>query len=371
MNASLSRITLSLIFCFLFCTASFGQKTPRKEAELALQQAMADYHIPGLAFAVVKDGKVIHQGQMGFANLAWKAPVDQETVFQTASCSKLFTALLLGKLFDEKILRPDQTMGELFDSIPYYWKPITVKQLAAHQSGIWIGNVFAGKTPKEAFELAKENEMTYEPGTQSFYVSADYWILQHLIEKKTGKPFYAALKQYVLEPLGMKHTFVNNGQEDPNTHIRTADVLPKEATVYAYHGDRYQVSDMQFGATGYTSGGIYTSIEDMAKIAQTLDQGTFLTPATQALLVNGLPLKDGKKGPFGVGFVSDTYQGHKVSGHTGGPALADYIRFDDQKLTFIVLANQRGFYPLLARTLATYYIPGLQKPELPKGFVLK
>ncbi|MGV3540559.1 MAG: serine hydrolase domain-containing protein [Rufibacter sp.] len=363
-------LSVSVFLTIWACTLAVAQKNPKKEAEKALQQAMAEHHVPGVAFAVVKDGKVIHQGQMGYANLEWQAPVDKETVFQTASCSKLFTALLLGKLFDEKILLPTQTLGELLDSIPYFWKPITVQQLAAHQSGIWIGSFSKAKNSKEALEIAKKQEMNFEPGTKSFYVSSDYWILQYLIEKKTGQSFYQALKQYVLDPLGMQHTFVNNGWEDGNS-IRAADVLPKEAKIYSYYGDKYRSSDMLFGHTGYTAGGIYTSIEDMAKIAQTLDEGKFLTPATQALLVNALPLKDGSKGQFGIGFVSDQYQGHKVSGHTGGPALADYIRFDDQKLTFIVLANQRGFYPLLARTLATFYIDGLQKPELPKGVAKK
>jgi D-alanyl-D-alanine carboxypeptidase len=347
---------------FWLASPALAQK---KEAEEFLRQAMADNHIPGLAFAVVKEGKIIHQGQMGFANLEWNNPVDKQTVFQTASCSKLFCALLLGKLFDEKILLPNQTLGELLDTIPYYWKDISIQQLAAHQSGIWIADFGKARTSKEAFELAKQQRMEYEPGTRSFYVSSDYWILQYIIEKKTGKTYEEALKQYVLDPLGMQHTFVNNNDD---SHIRTHEVLPKEATVYAYNGKKYLVSDMQFGKTGYTAGGVYTSIEDMAKIAQTLDEGKFLSKSTQELLLTPLLTKDGKKGSFGIGFIAEQYQGHNVSGHSGGPALADYVRFDDLKLTFIVLSNQRGFYPYLAKTLATFYIKGLQNPELPPNF---
>ncbi len=351
----------------LMATASMAQKTLPKEADKFLREIMDREHIPGLAYAVVKDGKILHQGQYGMANLSWSVPVDKETVFQTASCSKLFTALLLGRLFDEKVLLPEQTMGELLDSIPYYWKPITLQQLAAHQSGIWIADFAKLKTTKEAFDLAKKQEMSYEPGTKSFYVSSDYWILQHIMEKKLGKPYYQILKSYVLDPLGMQHTFVNNNDD---SFIRTHAVLPKEATVYTYQNNAYKVSDMQFTGTGYTAGGVYTSILDMAKIAQALDNGKFLTPATQALLLNNLPLKTEGKGDFGVGFVSEMYQGHKTSGHSGGPALADFVRFDDQKLTFVVLTNQRGFYPYLAKKLATYYIPGLRNPNLPPNYWL-
>jgi CubicO group peptidase (beta-lactamase class C family) len=60
-------------------------------------------------------------------------------------------------LFDEKILRPDQTMGELLDSIPYYWKGITIKQLAAHQSGIWIADFSKAKPRRKPSNWPKRN----------------------------------------------------------------------------------------------------------------------------------------------------------------------------------------------------------------------
>ena len=126
------------------------------------------------------------------------------------------------------------------------------------------------------------------------------------------------------------------------------------------------VSDMQFGKTGYTAGGVYTSIEDMAKIAQTLDEGKFLTAATQKLLLTPSVLNDGKDGSFGVGLICEAYQGYKISGHSGGPALADFVRFNDQKITFIVMSNQRGFYPYLAKGLATFYLQDLKMPQVPK-----
>ncbi|WP_210463304.1 serine hydrolase domain-containing protein [Rufibacter roseolus] len=364
---TIQKIGSLLCLAMFLSTASVAQKSPQKEAEKFFREIMQREHIPGLAYAVVKDGKVVSQEQFGAANLSWNAPVDKETVFQTASCSKLFSALLLGRLFDEKILLPGQTMGELLDSIPANWKPITIQQLAAHQSGINIADFSRTKTTKEAFELAKKQEMTYEPGTKSFYVSSDYWILQYIIEKKLGKPYFEALKSYVLDPLGMQHTFVNNNDD---SQIRSHAVLPKEAAVYAYQNGSHKVSDMQFVSTGYTAGGIYTSITDMARIAQTLDDGKILTPATQALLLTNASLKTGGKGDFGIGFHIENHQGHKISGHSGGPALADFVRFDDKKTTFIVLTNLRGFYPYLAKKLATFYIPGLKNPELPPNYWL-
>ncbi|RDC62744.1 hypothetical protein AHMF7616_01338 [Adhaeribacter pallidiroseus] len=98
--------------------------------------------------------------------------------------------------------------------------------------------------------------------------------MQYLIEKK---PYFQALQSYVLQPLVIQHTFVNNNNE---SFIRTHAVLPKEAAVYAYKNNNYLVSDMPFGSTGYTAGGVHTFITDMAKISQTVDKGEFLIPAT-------------------------------------------------------------------------------------------
>ncbi|AHM60317.1 penicillin-binding protein, beta-lactamase class C [Flammeovirgaceae bacterium 311] len=363
MKQLLISVLIGYILSLPLLVAAQQTPDPKKETEKFLQEAMAKHHIPGLAFAVVKGGKIIHQGQYGKANLSWNAPVDRETAFQTASCSKLFTALLLGRLFEEKILLPEQKLEELLDSIPASWHGITVKQLASHQSGIGMADFNKATTTKEALELAKKQEMTHEPGTRSFYVSSDYWILQYLIEKQTGKPFFEVLAQYVLKPLGMQHTYVNNNDDNG---IRTHEVIPKEAAVYAYQDGSYVVSDMQFTRTGYSAGGIYTSIEDMAKIAQVLDEGKFLKPETQQLLLTPVALKGEGFGSFGIGFIAQDFQGHKVSGHSGGPALSDFVRFDKQQLTFIILTNQRGFPPYLAFTLASYYIDGIEKPVLPE-----
>ncbi len=355
---------LSLLGSLQFAVA---QPTPKPKAEVTnfVRKAMQENHIPGLAYAVVQDGKIIQQGYEGKANLAWNSPVDPETVFQTASCSKLFCGLLLGRLIDAGLLSPDQTIGELQDSIPYYWRSITIRQLAAHQSGIWIADFSKPKNTREAFALAKEQRMDYEPGTRAFYVSSDYWVLQYLLEKKLHQPYYTLLKQYVLDPLGMQHTFVNYNDD---SGIRTHEIVPKEATVYSYADNRYKISDMQFGATGYTAGGLFTSLSDFAKIAQALDKGTFLKPATQALLLTNSPLKTGGSGFAGMGYLAEVYQGHPIAGHSGGPALADFVRFTDQHLTIVVLTNQRGFYPYLAKGIATFYVPGLQMPEVPKAF---
>jgi CubicO group peptidase (beta-lactamase class C family) len=321
---------------------------------------MSENHIPGLAYAIVKDGKIIAEGQLGTANLSWNTSVDKETAFQTASCSKMFCSLLLGRLMDEGLLQPEQKLGELLDSIPESWRNITLRQLTAHQSGISMADFSKHKTTRESYIAAKDAAMEFEPGSKIGYMSSDYWILQYIIEKQLNQNYYDILNDYVLTPLNMSHTFVNNNNDN---FIRTHNVIMKEAAVYAWENNQYMVSDMQFGPTGYTAGGIYTTIEDFAKIAKALDEGVFLKPTTQKLILTSVPLNDGTPGLFGMGPVAMTYQGHNLVGHTGGPALSEFVRFNDEKYTFITLSNQRGFHPYLAQSIATFYIKDLKMPK--------
>ena len=352
------------LFLHLLATA----QTPQEKTHRFLKQKMQQDHIPGLAYAVVKDGAVLAKGVMGNASIPFNQKVTTETVFQLASASKIFCALLLGKLFDQHLLRPDQTLGELIDSVPGAWKNITVLQLAAHQSGIRMADMTNLQTSRDIVLAAQKLPMEYEPGTKAAYVSTDYWILVYLIEKVTHQRYYDALKKYVLQPLGLRHTFVSNPQTGM---ITSMDIVPQQAQEYHWHSEdsTLRISQMFFPSTAYGAGGIYSSIEDLITVAQCFDKGAFLSAATRQLIATPHMFKDGKPGPFGLSLHIDlNYQGHKLVEHSGGPALADFVRFEDEKTTVIVLTNNRGVFPYLAKSVATFYIPGLKMFEVPKDW---
>lgn len=360
--------TLLLLLCFIAPSTICHAQPKEKEVRVFLNNLMQKEHIPGLAYAVVRDGKIETIGTLGKAHIGFNQNVTKNTAFQLASCSKIYCALLLGKLFDNKFLQPNQTLDELIDSVPVEWKKITVQQLAAHQSGIKIANFSKAQNSSMAYKLAAQMPLEYEPGSRDFYVSSDYWVLQYVIEKVTGLTYFNALKKYVLEPLTLNHTYVNN----PNIgDLSDFDIIPEQAQEYHWFkkDSTLRINQMWFGATGYSAGGIYSSIENVAKTATLFDKGDFLSAKTKELITNPVMLSNGKAGSFGLGLIiTPDYQGHKLIEHSGGPALADFVRFDKEKLTFIVLTNNRGVYPYLAKALATLYIDGLEMPTLPKGY---
>lgn len=365
MNKKSNKFFSCLIGLLIF-QPLMGQKIISK-SEIFLDSVMVKEHIPGLAYAIIRNGEIQKSGIMGKANLQWNTDVTTQTVFQLASCSKIFCALLLGKLFDNAILRPGETLSEIMDSIPDSWKNITILQLAAHQSGIKIEDFSNAKTSRQALEIARRAGMDYEPGTRSAYVSSDYWVLLYVIEKITGMKYYNALKKYVLTPLNLEHTFVSNLDVDYTT---TSDIIPQQAQEYHWwkNDTTLRISEFNFYPTSYGAGGIYSSISDLAKIAEVFDKGDFISKNTRQLITNPVYLKDGKAGEFGLGLVNRNYQGHHIVEHSGGPALADFVRFEEEKLTFIVLTNNRGLYPYLSKALATFYINNLSMPAIPEDW---
>ena len=359
------KINLILSFLFIFGYAA-GQILNTK-TDSTLRSVMELEHIPGLAYAVIKDGEVIQKGTLGKASIPFNVAVTNETVFQLASCSKIYTALLLGKLFDNKILAPNTTLKEITDSIPEKWRDITILQLAAHQSGIKIANFSTTSSPKEAFELAKTMPFEFETGEKSEYRSSDYWILLYLIEKVTQMKYFQALDKYVLQPLSLNHTFVNN----PRTGMLTdLDIVPLQAQEYHWFkkDNTLKINQMWFKETDYAAGGIYSSIDDMIKIAQEFDKRNYLSESTWNLISNPLKLNNGKDGSYGLALIVRDYENHKIIEHSGGPALADFVKFEKEGYTFIVLTNNRGVYPYLAKLLASLYIPGLTRPGPPEGW---
>ncbi|MGE8426737.1 MAG: serine hydrolase domain-containing protein [Sphingobacterium sp.] len=359
------RISVAFVFLLIHQVSQpilYAQSAKEKVVQF-LSDAMKKEYIPGLAYAVIDQGTVKIKGTLGLADLTWNQAVSSQTAFQLASVSKIYTGALLARLFDKGVLAPQTTLSELIKEIPDTWKNITVLQLANHQSGIKMGNFSEAKNSDEALEIAKKQPLLFAPGESENYVSSDYWILQYIIEHVTGKSYFEALKEYVTIPLGMNHTFVDQWQSG---YVQFAEVIPQKATVYhaANNPDRYIEGFFPFVATGYAAGGLYSSLDDMVKLQCALLDSTFISRTNAVLINSGTPMKS-KMGTFGLGTMVYNYDGHKVFGHTGGPALADVCTFEKEGITVIILTNQRGFYPYLAKSVASFYIPGLSMEKPP------
>ena len=308
-------------------------------------------HLPGVALAIVDRGKITKLATYGDANLEWPAKVDAHTRFQIASATKLFTGILLMRQVERGKLSLDDPIAKFFPGAPESWSRIKVRQLANHTSGLSenLGQP-RPKTVAEAVAAAMKQPLAYEPGSEARYGFTDFTILRATIEKVSGATLPQLLDRELARPLGLRETGFALAEDDGM--VRTGELIPKRASVYAWTGDHYRTSDFFFEPLGYGAGGLFSSVRDLARLFAAIDERKLLKEASLQELATPATLPNGRKSGFGIGWTVRDYHGTPVIGHSGGPALADVLRIPSQGRTIIVLTNQQLFYPVLAERIA-------------------
>jgi CubicO group peptidase (beta-lactamase class C family) len=321
-----------------------------------LKAQMEKNHIPGLAVAIVRDGRVIKLQGYGQANLEWDSLASPNTAFQLASSTKPITGTALMLLVQEGRIALDDKISKYLPDVPAAWQDITVRHLVTHSSGL-KDDLGQHKivTVEDAVKAASALPLSYKPGEKSAYGLIDYVVLTLIIEKVTGTRFQAFLRERIFQPLGMTASKFDNTTEDGP--IRVSDLLKQRATIYNWAEGKQKNFAFLYPSWTYSAGGLYSSASDLSKWIVALDTGKLLSRTTLEQMWARQKLNDGKDNSFGIGWVIKTYRGRKTVGHSGGPALADILRFPDEELTIVVLTNQQRLFPRLAEGVADLFIP--------------
>ena len=227
---------------------------------------MRDNHIPGIAYGVLIDGKLVHSGTLGLRNVGNKAPVDSASVFRIASMTKSFTALSILKLRDEGRISLDDPADKYIPELAGLAYPttdsprLTIRHLLSHSEGFpednpW-GDQQLNRTDDEMAAMMKSGiPFSNAPGTAYEYSNFGFAILGRVITKVTGEPYATYVKANILDPLGMASTTLEAAQVP-------ADRL---ARGYRWEDDQWKdeppLPDGAFGSMG----GMLTSIDDLAR----------------------------------------------------------------------------------------------------------
>jgi len=133
-------VLLSLTLAF--SGSAFSQITPAQIDDL-VERTLKTFDVPGIAVAIVKDGKVIHAKGYGVKSILTNAPVDENTLFGIASNSKAFTTAALAMLVDEGKLNWDDKVTQYIPEFKMYddyvTKEFTIRDLLTHRSGLGLG----------------------------------------------------------------------------------------------------------------------------------------------------------------------------------------------------------------------------------------
>jgi CubicO group peptidase (beta-lactamase class C family) len=359
---------LCLIFFLLVSPTCFAQQKSREDRAAEVQidrlirQQMLAYRIPGVSLAVLRHGKTVLLKGYGQANVEHQVPVKPETVFQSGSIGKQFTAAAVMVLVQENKLSLDDKLSKFFPDAPATWKDITVWHLLTHTSGLgdYPSEIDLRRdyTEEQYFESFKKAPLDFATGSSWNYSNVGYVILGMLIRKVTGKFYGDFLQERVFRPAKMTTARV----------ISEADIVPNRAAGYQLVGGELKNQQWVSPTTNSTAdGSLYVSILDLAKWDVALYTDTPLTRASRDKIWTPARLIDGRTKDYGFGWHLAELYGHRVVFHGGAwQGFKTFIvRFLDTQLTIIFLANSwetRDFK--LARGLAACFYPQFALPDV-------
>jgi CubicO group peptidase (beta-lactamase class C family) len=321
-----------------------------------VQSEMQCQHIPGLALLVSRGGKIVQAQGFGLANVELQVPVKPETVFQSGSVGKQFTATAVMMLVEEGKVRLDDPLTKYFPDAPASWKEVTVRELLSHTAGFGDYpekfNFRKDWTEDQELKLVESIPLAYPPGTKWDYSNLGYLTLGILIHRVTGEFYGDFLQQRIFHPLDMQTTRI----------ISEADIIPNRAAGYRLVKGELKNQEWVAPMINTTAdGSLYFSILDLAKWDAALYTEKLLKRSSLDQMWTPANLKSGQpnKASYGFGWAIEERHGHHVVGHTGAwqgfkSAIARYV---NDQLTVVVLANLAEAKPgAIAEHVADMYL---------------
>ena len=375
MNSSIpnfNRGPLTLLFAAILALAAVSYvesaQPPTQQKIDAIFSPLANANSPGLAVLILKDGKKIFARGYGLSDLRTHTKIDEHTNFRLASCTKQFTAMAIMLLVHDKKLRYDESLSEIFPQFPAYGKHITIRNLLNHTAGLpdyesLMEEAQRNKPPRwSAQEQIQDQEVLtlleqtriglFPPGTQWAYSNSGYVILGLVVAKVSGESFPEFLRHRIFAPLKMSHTAA---------YVKGKNDISNRAFGHTRAGDQWRETDQSDTSATLGDGGIYSSLEDLAKWDEALrtqqllsaeDMQPALTPAK--LSGDAAPRwpansdrPAGSDAIYGFGWFLDPYRGHARMWHYGETiGFHSYIaRFPSEQLTIVILTNRTDISP--------------------------
>lgn len=324
-----------------------------------VRTVMNEKKIPGVSVVVLHHGKVIKSKGYGFANLEHDVPATPDTIYQSGSVGKQFTAAGILLLAEDGKLGLDDRLSKHFPGGPSSWHRITIRHLLTHTSGLkdyGSDEIDLRKdyTEDEYLEIMKRIPIEFEPGTQWSYSNTGYLLLGILTSRLAGTHWSEFLAERLFAPLDMTTTRVIS-EHDLVMHRAAGYVLDKND----------EVKNQEWvapSANRCADGALYFSVKDLAAWDRALNARSFLAPENFRAWWTPVRLANGTTFPYGFGWDIEEQRGYRLIQHGGSwqgfrTAIARYV---EQGLTVAVLSNLAQAQP---ETMA-HEIAGLMEPSL-------
>lgn len=322
---------------------------------------------PGCALGVISDGELIYKRGYGMANLDYGIANTSRSVFRIGSTSKQFTAACILLLEQEGKLSLNDDIRKYFPELPDYGAAIRISHLLHHTSGIrdYLTLFFlAGLDSDDHFYtdddvlrmIFRQKTLNFDPGTEYLYCNSGYFLLGQIVRKVTGKSMRVYAHERIFRPLGM---------DDTHFHDDHKEIVRNRAYGYAPKAEGFEVSMTTLDMIG--DGGVFTTVENLLKWDRNFYEPKVGGPAFIEKMTAIGRFNDGREvvvdpgeGLFyASGLMVGTYGGLPTVSHGGSFVgyRAEMLRFPEQRLTVICLANLASFRPEeLCRKVAEVYL---------------
>lgn len=318
--------------------------------------------VPGISIVVRRNGKIEKIAGYGVASLELNAPATPDTIYQSGSMGKQFTAAGILLLVEDGKLSLDDRLAKFYPDGPPSWHRITIRQLLTHTSGIKDYSdeydMHGDYDEEKQIAVAKTIPLDFEPGTQWSYSNTGYLILGALTSKLAGKHWSEFQSERIFKPLGMTTARM----------ISEQDIIPNRSAGYELD-DKGEVKNQEWvsptvNTTG--DGALYFSARDLAAWDAALEAGKFLSAEHFKDWWTPVTLANGTTYPYGFGWGIQEQRGHLVIEHGGSwqGFRTQIARYPEQHLSVSVLANLSTAEPgKIAVGIAGLLDPALRMPD--------
>ncbi|MDQ6764122.1 MAG: serine hydrolase [Bacteroidota bacterium] len=352
-----------VLLLFIISINAKAQVITSSQIDSLTELTLKTFDVPGIAVAVVKDGKVIHAKGYGVRSLNTKQKVDENTLFGIASNSKAFTVAALGILMDEGKLKWDDKVTDYIPEFrmynPYVTEEFTIRDLLTHRSGLGLGagDLMFWPDSSDFTKVDMIHNLRYLKQASSFRTKYDYdnnlyMVAGEVVARVSGMSWENFIQKRILDPLNMSSTAPSYKLLKDKSNVIDPHA-PVEGVVKVIRRDWNEAAD--------AAGGIYSNLTDMCKwIIMQMHNGKYgadlnkqlfsadvheemWTPQT-IIPVHGESPYNTHFASYGLGWFLSDVHGYKQCTHTGGLAgiVTQVTLIPELQLGIIVFTNQQS-----------------------------
>jgi CubicO group peptidase (beta-lactamase class C family) len=357
----MKKFSISLLVLIAFSISSFAQIS-NEEVDNVVNRALTAFNVPGIAVAIVKDGKVILAKGYGVKSIQTNEKVDANTLFGIASNSKAFTSAALAMLVDEGKLKWDDKVITYLPNFKMYndyvTNEFTIRDLLTHRSGLGLGAgdlmIWPDRSDFSAQDII-QNLQYLKPvsafRTQYDYDNLLYIVAGEVIHKASGLNWCDFIENRIMKPLDMKNSAASFVRLKDTSNV-IAPHVPLDGKLKVISRYKNQILD--------AAGGIYSSVNDMSKwvtmqlrngkygvgnqqLFSEKEQNEMWSPQTIIPINTNSPYNS-HFSSYGLGWFLSDVKGYKQVTHTGGleGIVTQVTLFPELNLGIVVLTNQQS-----------------------------